>query len=100
MKGTYGMLVPTNNCVNMREGSNEYVDWMLPQFQSIKETIVAFTFDKIIQCFVGKVYEFKSIYMSGTPICCGYVDDMVLNPTIDVFQPSLVVGAISRDRTT
>ena len=38
-----------NNCGNLREGSNEVVGWMLPQFQAIKETSVALSINKIIQ---------------------------------------------------
>ena len=48
-----------NNCGKLREGSNDGVNWMLPQFQAIKETIVAFIINKMIQVCVGMVDGFK-----------------------------------------
>ena len=38
-----------NNCGKVQEGSNGGDDWMLPQFQAIKETSVALSINKIIQ---------------------------------------------------
>ena len=88
------------NCGHLCKDSNEYVYWILPQFQSIKETRVDLNFHKMLQCCVGKLYKLKMIDISVIPIFCGSVDAMVLNPTLDVFQPTLVVGGISKDRTT
>ena len=43
-----------NNYGKLREGSNESVDWMFPQFQAIKETGVAFSINssmlQILEC--------------------------------------------------
>ena len=52
---------------------------MFPEFQAIKETSVAFI------C-VGKVGRFKRSDTERILICCGSADDMVLNPTLDVFS--------------
>ena len=57
-----------NNCVKLREGFNEGVDWMLPQFQEIKDISVAFTINKMFQGCVGKVDVFKRGDMVGTSI--------------------------------
>ena len=38
-----------NNYGKLREGSNESVDWMFPQFQAIKETSVSLTMNKTLQ---------------------------------------------------
>ena len=45
--------------------------------------------------FVGKVGGFKSI---DATIIRGSADDMVLNPTLDFCQPSLVVVGIFKER--
>ena len=52
---------------------------MFPEFQAIKDTSVAFI------C-VGKVGRFKRSDTEIISICCGSADDMVLNPTLDVFS--------------
>ena len=88
-----------NNCGRLLEGSNECVDWMFPQFQAIKCTSVDFAINKILQGCVGKVYGFKISDMVGTSIRHGYADDIVMNSTIDVCIPSLVVVGISEERT-
>ena len=75
-----------NNCGKLQEGSNGGVDWMFPQFHAIKETIVSFTVHKMLQGCVGKVGKFKRSDVIGTSICSGSVDNMVLNPTVDVFS--------------
>ena len=75
-----------NNCVKLREGFNEGVDWMLPQFQEIKDISVAFTINKMLQCCVGKVGVFKRSATIGSSIICGFGDDMVLNPILDVLS--------------
>ena len=74
------------NCVNVWEVSNEGVDWVLKKFQAIKETSGDFTVNKILQICVGKVDGFKSSDAVEMSIHCGYVDDMVLNPTLDVLS--------------
>ena len=79
-------MLKMNNCVNLREGSNEGVDWMFPHFQAIKETSVAFIRNKRIQSCIGKAEVFKRSDTLGAPIHCGSADDMVLNPTIDVLS--------------
>ena len=48
-----------HNCGKLWEVSNEIVDWMLPQFQTIKETSVAFIINKMLQICDGKVGVFK-----------------------------------------
>ena len=88
-----------NNCVKLREGFNEGVDWMLPQFQEIKDISVAFTINKMLQCCVGKVGVFKRSATIGSSIICGFGDDMVLNPILDVLSSSLVAVVISKERT-
>ena len=76
----------TINCVNLREGYNDGVDWMLPQFQAIKEISVALKINKMPQDCVGKVDGFKRSDTVGMSIHCGSADDMVLNTTIDVLS--------------
>ena len=74
------------NSGKLREGSNEGVDWMFPQFQAIKDTSVSFSINKMLQgCFV-MVYGFKRSDAVGTSICCGYADDIVMNPTLDILS--------------
>ena len=75
-----------NNFGKLREGCNEGVDWMFPQFQAIKETIFAFSINKMLQGCLGMVDGFKRRDAVGTPICRGSADDMVLNPTLDVLS--------------
>ena len=48
-----------NYCVKLREGYIEVVDWMFPQFQTIKDTIVAFCINNILQGCVVLVDRFK-----------------------------------------
>ena len=48
-----------NNCGKLQEGSNEGVDWIFSQFQSIKDTSVAFIINKILQDCDGMVDVFK-----------------------------------------
>ena len=72
-----------NNCGKLRKGYNEGLDWRFPQFQSIKETSVAFRINKIRQGCVGMVGRFKRSDALGTSIHCCYADDIVLNPTLD-----------------
>ena len=38
-----------NNCGKLREGSNEGVYFMFPQFQAIKDTSIAFTINKNLE---------------------------------------------------
>ena len=59
---------------------------MLPQFQEIKNTSVAFTINKVLQGCVGKADVFKSSDMVVTSICCDSEYDMVLNPNFDVLS--------------
>ena len=59
---------------------------MLTQFEAIKETIVAFTINKIIQGCVGIVDVFKRIDAVGTSIRRGSVDTIFFNPTLDVLS--------------
>ena len=75
-----------DNSEKVREGSNNNVKLMLPQYHEIKETSVAFTINKMVQVFFGKLDGFKCIDVVGTSIRCGSADDMVLNPTIDIFS--------------
>ena len=79
-------ILKMNDCGKLQEGSNDNVDWMFPQFQEIKETSVAFSTNKMLQGCVGMVGGFKRCDAVGTSICCGYADDMVLNPTLDVLS--------------
>ena len=74
------------NCGKVREGSNGGYDWILPQFQTIKDTSVVLNINKMIWLCVGKVGVFKSSDTVGTPIRRGSADDMVLNPTLDVLS--------------
>ena len=37
-----------NNCGKVREGSNGGYDWILPQFQTIKDTSVVLNINKMI----------------------------------------------------
>ena len=62
------------------------IDWMLPQFQAIRNTSVAIIINNILQFWVRKVDRFRSIYKVGTSTYCGSTDNMVLNPTVDVFR--------------
>ena len=75
-----------NNCGKLREGSNEGFHYMFPQFQSIKLTSVAFTINKMLQGCVGMVGGFKRSDSVETPIYRDYVDDMVINTTLDVLS--------------
>ena len=75
-----------NKCRNVWGGSNEGVDWMLPQFQSIKDTSVSFIINKMLQGYFGKVVGLKIIDAVGTSIHRGSEDDTVLNQTIDVLS--------------
>ena len=75
-----------NKCGKLREGSNEGVEWMFPQFHAIKDTSVSFTINKILQVCIGNVGGFKRSDTVGTSICCGSSDNMGLNPTLDVFS--------------
>ena len=75
-----------NNCGKVREGSNEGIYWMFPQFHAIKDTSVSFTTNKILQVCIGKVGGFKWSDTAGTSICCGSSDDMGMNPTLDVLS--------------
>ena len=75
-----------NNCGKLREGSNEGVYWMFPQFQEIKETSVTFSTNKIIQGCVGMLDIFKRSDTVGTSIRRISADDMFLNPNLDVLS--------------
>ena len=75
-----------NNCEKLQEVSNESVDWMLPKFQSIKDTSVDLTIIKILQGCVGKAEIIKTSDAVGTSILRGSADDIVLNPTLDVLS--------------
>ena len=59
---------------------------MLPQFQPIKDTIVYFTINKMIQVCASKVYGLKSSDAVGTSIYHGYTYDMFINPTLHVLS--------------
>ena len=59
---------------------------MIPQFQAIKETSVAFNINKILQVCVGKVGGFKSSDAVGMSIFRGSADDIVLNTNLDVLS--------------
>ena len=74
------------NCGKLREGSNEGVDWMFPQFQAIKETSAAFSINKMLQGCVRIVDVLKRSDAVGTSICRGSAENMVLNPTLDVLS--------------
>ena len=84
------------NCGKLWKVSNDGVDCILPWFQAIKDTSVAFGINKILQGCVGMVGGSKRIDAVGTSICRGSADDMVLNQTLDVFLPSLVAVGISK----
>ena len=75
-----------NKCGKVRAVFIDDVDWMLPQFQAIKEINVAFATNKTLQDCVGKVGAFKSTDAVGISIHCGSADDMVLNTTLNVFS--------------
>ena len=76
-----------DNFGKLKEGSNEGVDWMFPQFQAIKETSVVLTINKMLQVCVGMVDVFKIIDTVGTSICRFFVDNMVMNPTLGFWYP-------------
>ena len=59
---------------------------MFPQFQAIKETSVAFTFNKMTQGCDGKVGILKRSAVVGTSIFVVSSEDMSLNPTLDVLS--------------
>ena len=75
-----------NNCGKLREVSNEVIYWMLPQFQSTKETSVAFTIHKILHGCVEKLYGFKIGDTVGMSIHHGFENSMVMNPTLYVLS--------------
>ena len=75
-----------NNSGNLREGSNEGVDWMFPQFQEIKNTSVSFSINKMFQGCVVMVDVFKSSDAVGTSIYHGYTYDMFINPALHVLS--------------
>ena len=79
-------ILTMNNCGKLQEGFNEGVDQIFSQFQSIKDTSVAFSINKILQGCVGMVDRFKRSNAVGTSIFRGSADDMVLNPTLDVLS--------------
>ena len=79
-------MLTMENCQMLLEGSNDVVDWMLPQFQPIKDTSIYFTINKMIQGCVGKVEGVKMSDASGTSICCGSSDDMVINPNLNILS--------------
>ena len=49
-------------------GSNECVDWMFPQFHSIKDTSTDLVIYKIIKVYFGNVGGFESSETVGTSI--------------------------------
>ena len=59
---------------------------MLPQSQEIKETTVSFTINKMLQFCIWKVGGFKRSDVVVTSIRRGSADNMVLNPTLDIFS--------------
>ena len=75
-----------NNCGNVWGVSNEGVDWMFLQFQAIKETIVSFVINQMLQGYVGKVVGLKISDVIGTSIHRGSADNMVLNTTLGVLS--------------
>ena len=79
-------ILTTNNCGNEWKGSNEGVEGMFPHFQSIKEPIVSFTTNKIIQGYVGKVVKLRISDALGTSRHSGSADNMLLNPTFGVLS--------------
>ena len=79
-------MLTMENCQMLLEGSNDVVDWMLPQFQPIKDTSIYFTINKMIQVFVGNVDGFKSSDAVGTSIYHGSMDDMFINPALNVLS--------------
>ena len=81
-----------NKFGNVWEGSNEGVDWMLPQLQAIKDNSVSFTINKMLQGYVGKVVGLKMIDAVGTPIHRGSANDMVMNTTLDVLSDATCDG--------
>ena len=81
-----------NNCGKLQEVSNEGVDWMFPHFQSFKYSRVTFAINKMLWGCVGNVGVFKGSDVVGTPIHRGSADDMVTNPTLDVFSDITCYG--------
>ena len=88
-----------NNCGKVREGYIGGADWIFPQFQAIKDNSVVLTINKILHDCVGKVGGFKISDAVGTSIRLDSEYDMVLNPTLDFFLPSLMAVGISEKRT-
>ena len=87
------------NCGKVREGYIGGADWIFPQFQAIKDNSVVLTINKILHDCVGKVGGFKISDAVGTSIRLDSEYDMVLNPTLDFFLPSLMAVGISEKRT-
>ena len=75
-----------NNCGKVWEVSNGGADWIFPQFQSIKETGIVLTINKMVWVCVGELGRFKISDAVGTSIRRGSTNDMVLNPTIGVLS--------------
>ena len=75
-----------NICVKVQEVYNGGAEQILPQFQAIRETIIVLTINKMLKVCVGKVGGCKSSDAVGTSIRHVSADDMVLNPTLDVFS--------------
>ena len=91
-------MLTVENCEKVLEVSNDVVDWVLPQFQPIKDTSVYFTINKMIQVCAGKVDEFKRIDALGTSIYHGYTYDMFINPALNVFSTITYVGCNFRGK--
>ena len=64
---------------------------MFPQLQLIKNTSFFFTINLILQGFVAKMSKFKSSDTVGMSIRCGSEEDIVLNPTFNLFS-SIIHG--------
>ena len=79
-------VLTVKNYGKLHEGSNEGVDWILPQFRAIKDTSAAFTINKMLQYCSGKWGIIKSINALGTSIHHGSAYDMAFNSTLDVLS--------------
>ena len=73
-------------CGNLWEGVNEGVYLMCAQLKAIKDTSVTFTINDMLQGCAGKMYWFETSDGVEKSIYHGYVDDMVLNTTLDILS--------------
>ena len=79
-------ILKTKNFGKVCEGSNKVVDQKLSQLWTIKKGSVAFTINKIIQCYAGNVEGFKMSDVVGMSIPFRDADGMVLNHSLNVLS--------------